>query len=258
MLNRSRYQSPVKALIPQPQLNFLGEQSCLFVLIQPKKRTHQEYVDVLLSSSISVLDIYQGNKKKINHQCKICDYIFLIRPNDVISSGVRCSSCAGNVIPSQKEYLKKLIKSNPNIYPLENYITSKIKINHQCKICDYIWKVRPNNILNKHCCPNCSNTKRYSIGEKEVSTYIKTIYNGRIVENDRTILKPKELDVYLPDIGFAVEYNGDYWHNMLPKGYHSDKTTRCADQGIQLLHIWESDWKADIDLCKSRIKSHII
>ena len=31
--------------------------------------------------------------------------------------------------------------------------------------------------------------------------------------NDRTILKPLELDIVLPSIKLAIEYDGVYWHS---------------------------------------------
>jgi hypothetical protein len=62
-----------------------------------------------------------------------------------------------------------------------------------------------------------------SIREKEVVLYIKSIYSGTIIENDRTLMVPNrkfnnwklnhELDIVLPDLKLAFEFNGTYWHN---------------------------------------------
>jgi hypothetical protein len=38
----------------------------------------------------------------------------------------------------------------------------------------------------------------FSKQEKELVDFIKSIYDGNIIENDRKILKGKELDVVLP------------------------------------------------------------
>jgi hypothetical protein len=54
----------------------------------------------------------------------------------------------------------------------------------------------------------------YSLGEKEVLNYVKKIYNGNIISNDRkTIINKKsgkylELDIYLPYLKKAIEFNG--------------------------------------------------
>lgn len=100
--------------------------------------------------------------------------------------------------------------------------------------------------------------KPYSYGEKELAEYVSSIYDGAILENNRTIIKPRELDIYLPELHLAIEYNGDYWHAN-PKYYSKDhiigeatakevwkedeqKINRCIKVGIELLIIWEDDW----------------
>ena len=42
---------------------------------------------------------------------------------------------------------------------------------------------------------------------------IKSLYSGEIVENCRNIIKPYELDIYIPKKKIAIEYNGIYWHS---------------------------------------------
>ena len=119
-------------------------------------------------------------------------------------------------------------------------------------------------------CTNCNPlTKFYSYGEKEVLSYISSIYDGTILENDRTVIKPKELDIYLPELHLAIEYNGDYWHAN-PKYYSKDhiigevtakevwkedkqKISRCIKAGIELLIIWEDDWINRQDVVKQEL-----
>ena len=78
---------------------------------------------------------------------------------------------------------------------------------------------------------------------------MKSIYDGPVVENDRKVIHPKELDIYLPEKNLAFEFNGDYWHSDemivkrgMPITYHDDKFNACADRGIKLVYIWEHDW----------------
>ena len=71
------------------------------------------------------------------------------------------------------------------------------------------------------------------------------------LQNTRKIIPPLELDFYLPDYQIAIEMNGDYWHSdqkllertgMTSDEYHQMKTDRCLEQGIDLIHISESEW----------------
>ena len=96
--------------------------------------------------------------------------------------------------------------------------------------------------------------KRYpsSSLEKEIANYINI---ENIQTNTRKIIPPLELDIYLPDYNLAIEYNGLYWHSLHNKDYHLNKTEKCAEKGIQLLHIFESEW---LDSTKRDIWKSII
>ena len=102
----------------------------------------------------------------------------------------------------------------------------------------------------------------YSNKERDLSDYIKSIYKGRIIENDCSTVRSKynrfyELDIYLPDLKMAFEFNGDYWHSSLKKHkeYHHDKTKSCYEQGVQLVNIYEYMWD---DEEKYNIKQRIL
>jgi hypothetical protein len=62
--------------------------------------------------------------------------------------------------------------------------------------------------------------------------------------NNRNVISPKELDIFIPAYDFAIEFNGLFWHSekFREKTYHHDKWKACKDQGITLLQVWEDDW----------------
>jgi len=94
-----------------------------------------------------------------------------------------------------------------------------------------------------------------SDGERKLFKFIKENYKGVIIKNDRKILNGKELDIYLPDLNLAFEYNGDYWHSNIYKNenYHNDKTNNCKNKNINLIHVWEKEWKNNNKYIKSII-----
>jgi len=245
--------------------NIIRGQSCPGCKVSPKRKTQEQYVAELadINPTIVTLGQYTGINTKLKHRCIVCDNTWDVIPKSILSN-VGCPKCynirRNNSTRKTTEYYKNEIKHKKiQLKVLGGYKTALTKISHECLICNHIWSIRPNDILSgNQGCPECANKITSSKGEKEVAAFIKEIYKGLVIENDRTILNPKELDVYLPEIGFAVEYNGDYWHSKKPKGYHTDKTTRCAEQGIKLLHIWESDWKAGVELCKHKIQDALI
>jgi len=103
----------------------------------------------------------------------------------------------------------------------------------------------------------------HSLLEKEVLVYIQSIYSGAIIENDRTIIAPKELDIYLPEINLAIEFNGIFWHSydsietFKEKCIHLTKNKKCIEAGIHLIQIFENEWLLKQDICKSIISSHL-
>lgn len=111
----------------------------------------------------------------------------------------------------------------------------------------------------------------FSKGEKELSKFISTIYSGKIIENDRTVLNGFEIDILLPDLKIGFEYNGDYWHanpniydenfinlssKMTYKEIHEkdDKKIKLAsNMGYTIITIWENDWIHNHDYIKKMI-----
>lgn len=104
-------------------------------------------------------------------------------------------------------------------------------------------------------CPQCAKRKS-SRKEKDVCDWIKSIYSGQVIENDRKQIAPYELDIYLPDAHLAIEFNGTYWHsaNIKPKNYHLNKTLACNAKGIRLIHVFEWEWDRNEPLIKALIK----
>lgn len=67
-------------------------------------------------------------------------------------------------------------------------------------------------------------------------------FNGTVEHSIRSIINPLELDIYIPDLKLAIEYNGCYYHSIeagTSKDYHLEKSLRCRDLGIRLIHIYD-------------------
>ena len=94
--------------------------------------------------------------------------------------------------------------------------------------------------------------------EQELVSFIKSFYSGQIITHARKIIKPKELDIYLPDIQLAIEFNGVFFHsiqNNVSKTYHLDKSLACRQKGIRLIHIYEFE---NLETQKTLLKSLIL
>lgn len=83
-------------------------------------------------------------------------------------------------------------------------------------------------------CPNCSPSDSSS-QEQLVRYYLSKYFH---VLHTRDILpSKKELDIYIPELKVAVEYDGVCWHQDIQKD--KDKDLECANLGITLYRIRE-------------------
>jgi len=68
-----------------------------------------------------------------------------------------------------------------------------------------------------------------------------------LIRSDRSVLPGNfELDILFPDQTLAVEFNGIYWHSEATgtsPDYHATKSSAARAAGIQLIHVWEDDWR---------------
>ena len=110
--------------------------------------------------------------------------------------------------------------------------------------------------------------------ETEIDAWLKDL-DITFSKNNRKILKPKELDFYLPDHNTAIEFQGNYWHmnpamfeaadvqgttGLLAKDiWQRDiiKLSQCEALGIKLFQIWESEWNSNKEEIKQQILDHI-
>jgi len=112
------------------------------------------------------------------------------------------------------------------------------------------------NRLNNKQCTICFPVMSTSFKELELYNFIKSIYNGQIIQSYRDGL---EIDIYLPELKIGFEFNGLYWHSELfkDKNYHLDKTKHFNKRDIRIIHIWEDDWSDRRDILESQIKNWI-
>lgn len=103
-------------------------------------------------------------------------------------------------------------------------------------------------ILDKH---------RFKSGlEKEVLEYVNSIYSGTIISGDRSVLgNKKEIDIFIPDLNFGIEFDGLFWHSNIEKNYHLDKTEMMENNGMSLFHIFEDEWKSKRIIWESMISN---
>lgn len=100
--------------------------------------------------------------------------------------------------------------------------------------------------------------KSSSIGQREVQSFLSELNIDYITE-DRTLIKPFEIDIFLPKFNLGIEFDGLYYHNSSKKvkEYHKMKTDLCKEKDIFLIHIFDDEWTFKQNIVKSIIKSKL-
>lgn len=139
-------------------------------------------------------------------------------------------------------------------YTDENGKIHEIKYEFECKKCKSKFLSNLPTNSSKITCPLCKRT--ISKGEENLYKWLKTEYNGKIISRSRTIIKPYELDIFLPELNVGIEFNGIYWHKvheMNKPGYHKLKAKLCKEKDIKLVNICDMEWAKNNDKCKQKI-----
>lgn len=87
-------------------------------------------------------------------------------------------------------------------------------------------------------CPDCNSGRQTSFAEQAVFYYIKQVYPDAISRCSDILPGRMELDIYIPSLQLAIEYDGSYWHKNKQKS-EQEKYRLCSEQGIKLIRIKE-------------------
>lgn len=158
-------------------------------------------------------------------------------------------------------HVKKYIEGFEYQLVSKEYKNVKTKLNLICPQ-NHSFEMKYNDFQQGIRCPECAKSMVTSKGEKEVLNFVQSIYDGKIVENDRSqIINPLtgrylELDIFLPEINKAIEYNGIYWHSKKEK-IDELKQTLCSEKRIKLLVIEEKEWTENRNFVQVQVESFI-
>ncbi len=172
---------------------------------------------------------------------------FFQKPNDH-KNGVGCPECDLTKKLSKEETILHFKKTHQDKYDysLVDYTNTKEKVQIICPEHGSFFQ-KPNNHKQGQGCPQCKSNKK-----EEFLTNLFKEYNINYIYNDRTIIAPLEIDIFIPDFKFGIEHNGLYFHSygknswsalnnyhLLNKNRHLEKTIKMEEQDYQLFHIRE-------------------
>ncbi len=158
-------------------------------------------------------------------------------------------------------YINSLIKSR-NYQLLSDYNHAHTNIKIKCNKCNHEFEILWNSFQQGGgVCPNCyPKHSGISYQEKEIGDFIKSL-NINIIENDKSIIAPLELDIVIPSKKLAIEFCGLWCHStggnapyLKDENYHKDKLIKANDAGYNLITIFEDEWILQKDIIKSKLQ----
>lgn len=190
-------------------------------------------------------DITEGSNKLINWVCPKCGYKWKTR----VLNKRGCPCCSNRVVVAG---INDLATTHPKLaaewdYEKNGDLTPQ-KVTHGSgkKV---FWKCPIGNsyrasILHRSSgtnCPICNSGRQTSFAEQALFFYIKKIHPdainryNEIFENRRM-----EVDIYIPSMKTAIEYDGAFWHKNKRK-LEQEKYKICRQKGIKLIRLREGE-----------------
>lgn len=127
--------------------------------------------------------------------------------------------------------------------PLKDYRNKYQKLEFKCKTCN---KSQFKNIVMLKSTPVCfSCHPKESKGQLEILEFVRSL-GVEAVSNDRSVISPLELDVYIPEKKLGIEYHGLYWHStkvIQSKTKDNEKIKAATAAEVKLLIIYEDEWR---------------
>jgi hypothetical protein len=175
------------------------------------------------------------------------------------SNIMKCEEFKKKSLETKATSKLKLYDQNDNITAID---LEHQRLTFQCSRCSCITTMDTKLVYTRlkrgiTLCTNCfpvNDIKIVSYCEKEIIKFIKSHFPEEVIENDRNSIG-KELDILIPSKKLAFEYNGIFWHSDEKKeiNYHLEKTNKCQEVGIQLIHIFEDEWNNSREIVESKI-----
>lgn len=217
--------------------------------------THPELWEELVDKSLVLLP---GSGIKVKWKCS-ANHEYETSCGKRTSRKQGCPYCAGrrvsvgenDLATTHPELFKELVDKT-----IEVTHGSSKRVSWSCSTSGHLWTTSVSQRTNsKSGCPDCNMTQFNSKAEENISDWLTSL-NINFERNNRKLVG-MELDFWIPEHNLAIEHNGLRWHSEwnVGKNYHYLKWNKCKDSNIQLIQIWEDQWRDKRPIVKSKLLS---
>ncbi len=191
-------------------------------------------------------------------KCQKCGYEWKARiaNRSILKRG--CPCCSGgavvvgiNDLKTKFPHIAKEWHPTKNGELLPEQVTSgtRKKVWWQCPLGhEYQATVGHRTSQNGTGCPICYSGRQTSFAEQAVFFYVKQLYPDALSRYKADFLGKFELDIYIPSIKYAIEYDGEAWHKANKLEREKRKYQLCKQNGITLLRLREKEPEHDAEV----------
>ena len=90
-------------------------------------------------------------------------------------------------------------------------------------------------------CPECNYGRQTSFAEQAAYYYVRKLYPDAMNRYKADFLGQMELDIFIPSISYAIEYDGTAWHGKDKLERERTKYSICRERNIKLIRLIEKD-----------------
>lgn len=201
--------------------------------------------------------LYTGSLNKLTITCPIHGDFEQIASNHL--RGFGCKKCYLDNANLELKYTndqfiyKSKLIHNYN-YEKTQYNNSKTKVIITCPIHGDFEQIAGNH-LSGFGCKKCS--ELISTKHQEIINWLND-KNIKLIINDKNIISPYEIDIFIPSLNLGIEYHGLYWHSIKNNRLlHYSKCNIAINKGIKLIQIFENEWLENSDIIKSMLSYNL-
>lgn len=232
-----------------------------------KKLTKEEFLnkckEKFNNKYIYDLSTYKNLSSKITITCPVHGKFTQVAGTH-LKSKYGCPKCGNDALSEHYKHniddvIKEAKSAHGNKYDYskvyEEYKNIHNKVSILCPKHGEFWQTPDNHIQGKSC-PKCAN--QLSNAEEEIYEYCCSLVGHKnVIQRDHSVINPLELDIYIPSLNLAIEYNGLRWHSEKfgkDRNYHLNKLKMCNNKGIRLIQIFEDEYINEKDIVFAKIQ----
>lgn len=196
-------------------------------------------------------DVTNSSSKSVYWICSKCEHSWKAKINNRSQLNRGCPLCSNQIVIKGKNDLATThpnlanewnFEKNAPLTPFEVTHGSRRKVWWRCSA-GHEYQASILHRSHGTNCPICNSGRQTSFAEQAFLYYIKKLHPDTISRYKDIFNNGMELDIYIPSLKTAIEYDGIYWHKNKRKN-EEQKYKICQEHGIKLIRVKESH---DID-----------